>query len=76
MAMYLGGNNGKFSILKNSCATVALRAWNAAVGIRNGEKTAHYLTAEADGIFKLIDAPKGVRDNIVNRLPGYYLNNA
>ncbi len=76
MAMYLGGNNGKFSILKNSCATVALRAWNAAVGTRNGEKTAHYLTAEADGIFKLIDAPKGVRDNIVKRLPGYYLNNA
>lgn len=76
MMMYLGGNNGKFSILKNSCATVALRAWNAAVGTRNGEPTAYYLTAEADGIFAYIDAPKGVRDNIVKRLPGYYLNNA
>ncbi|MBQ7218464.1 MAG: hypothetical protein IJS27_03070, partial [Ruminococcus sp.] len=76
MMLYLGGNNGKFSILKNSCATVALRAWNAAVGTRNGEETAYYLTSEADGIFAYIDAPKGVRDNIVKRLPGYYLNNA
>lgn len=76
MMLYLGGNNGKFSILKNSCATVALRAWNAAVGMRNGEKTSYYLTSEAEGIFSIIDAPKGVRDNIVKRLPGYYLNNA
>ena len=76
MTMYLGGNNGKFSILKNSCATVALRAWNAAVGTRNGEDTAYKLTSVSDGIFEFIDAPKGVRDNIVKRLPGYYLNNA
>ena len=76
MTMYLGGNLNKFSILKNSCATVALRAWNAAVGTRNGEPSAYYLTSTADGIFSIIDAPKGVRDNIVSRLPGYYLNNA
>ncbi len=76
MAMYLGGNLNKFSIFKNSCATVALRAWNAAVGTRNGEDTSYKLTSESDGIFKIIDAPKGVRDNIVKRLPGYYLNNA
>ena len=76
MTMYLGGNNGKFSILKNSCATVALRAWNAAVGTRNGEDTAYKLTSVSDGIFQYIDAPKGVRDNIRDRLPGYYLNNA
>ncbi len=76
MAMYLQGNLNKFNILKNSCATVALRAWNAAVGTRNGKDTAYKLTAESDGIFKYMDAPKGVRDNIRNRLPGYYLNNA
>ena len=76
MMLYLSGNNGKFSILKNSCATVALRAWNAAVGMRNGEKSSYYLTAEAEGIYSVIDAPKGVRDNIVKRLPGCYLNNA
>lgn len=76
MAMYLGGNLNKFSIFKNSCATVALRAWNAAVGTRNGADTSYKLTSEADGIFKFIDAPKGVRDNMVSRLPGYYLNNA
>ena len=76
MMLSLGGNNGKFSILKNSCATVALRAWNAAVGTRDGEITSYYVTAESDGIYSLIDAPKGVRDNIVKRLPGYYLNNA
>ena len=75
MVASLGGNFGKFSILKNSCATVALGAWNAAVGMRDGEQTAHYMTSSSDGIFKVIDAPKGVRDNIVKRLPGYYLNN-
>lgn len=75
MVASLGGNLGKFSILKNSCATVALGAWNAAVGMRDGEQTAHYMTSSSDGIFKVIDAPKGVRDNIVKRLPGYYLNN-
>ena len=72
----LGGNNGKFSILKNSCATVALRAWNAAVGTRDGERTSYYLSTTGEGIFSIIDAPKTVRDSIVDRLPGYYLNNA
>ena len=76
MTTSLGGNNGRFSILKNSCATVALRAWNAAVGTRGGQRTSYYLTSEAEGIFSFIDAPKGVRDNIVKRLPGYYLNNS
>ena len=74
--MYLGGNLNKFSILKNSCATVALRGWNAAVGTRNGEPTAYHLDAASNGIFAFMDAPKGVRDNIVKTLPGYYLNNA
>ena len=76
MTAYLGGNNGKFSILKNSCATVALRAWNAAVGTKDGEPNAYYLTSTGNGILSIIDAPKGVRDSIKNRLPGYYLNNA
>ncbi len=76
MQMYLGGNLNKFSILKNSCATVALRAWNAAVGTRNGEDSAYKLTSAGEGIFSIIDAPKGVRDSIRDRLPGYYLNNA
>lgn len=44
MMMYLNGNLNKFSILKNSCATVALRAWNAAIGSRNGEDTAYKLS--------------------------------
>ncbi len=76
MQMYLQGNLNKFSILKNSCATVALRAWNAAVGTRNGEDTAYKLSYSGSGIFSLIDAPKSVRDSIVDRLPGYYLNNS
>lgn len=76
MTMYLHGNLNKFSIFKNSCATVALRAWNAAVGTRNGVPTAYALSAAGEGIFSMIDAPKGVRDSIVSRLPGYYLNNA
>ncbi len=76
MAMYLCGNNGNFSILKNSCATVALRTWNAAVGTRNGEATAYRLSTEGNGIFAFVDAPKTVRDSIVDRLPGCYLNNA
>ncbi len=77
MTAYLGGNLNKFSILKNSCATVALRAWNAAVGTAaDGEPNAYYLTSTGEGIFSIIDAPKGVRDSIKNRLPGYYLNNA
>ncbi len=73
---YLSGNLDKFSILKNSCATVALRAWNAAVGTRDGEDTAYKLSYTGSGIFSVIDAPKSVRDSIVGRLPGYYLNNA
>ena len=72
----LGGNLNKFSILKNSCATVALGAWNAAVGTRDGQDTAYKLTSSGDGILSIIDAPKGVRQSMVNRLPGYYLNNA
>ena len=73
---YLGGNLNRFSMVKNSCATVALRAWNAAVGTRNGKDTAYKLSASGEGIYAVVDAPKGVRDNMVARLPGYYLNNA
>ena len=76
MSMYLNGNLNKFSILKNSCATVALRAWNAAVGTRNGEDTAYKLSPSGSGIFALVDAPKTVRDEVRNKLKGFYLNNA
>ena len=76
LQMYLQGNLGRFNILKNSCATVALRAWNAAVGTRDGEDTAYKLSAEGKGIYAFVDAPKGVRDSIVANLPGYCLNNA
>ena len=76
LQQYLEGNYGKFSILKNSCATVALKAWNAAVGTRGGEPGAYYRSSEGEGIFSVIDVPKGVRDSIVSRLPGYYLNNS
>ncbi len=76
MQMYLGGNLNKFSVLKNSCVTVALRAWNAAVGTTDGEPNAYYLDPTGEGIFEFVDAPKTVRDDIVDRLPGYYLNNA
>lgn len=72
----LSGNLNRFSILKNSCATVAVKAWNAAVGTRDGADTAYRLEATGDGIFAFMDAPKSVRDNIVKSLPGYYLNNA
>jgi len=34
MAQSLTGNLNRFSMVKNSCATIALRAWNAAVGTR------------------------------------------
>ena len=71
----LNGNLNNFSILKNSCATVALRAWNAAVGTRNGADTAYKIDATGKGIYALIDAPKSVRDAIVCQLPGYTLNN-
>lgn len=60
MTAYLGGNLNKFSILKNSCATVALRAWNAAVGTRNGVDTAYKLTSASNGIYSIIDAQNGV----------------
>ena len=76
LTAYLGGNLHNFSILKNSCATVALRAWNAAVGTRNGADTAYKLSSAGTGFLSFIDAPKGVRDSIVSRLPGYYRNNA
>lgn len=72
----LQGNLNKFSILKNSCATVALNAWNSAVGTRDGEETAYKLEPTGSGIFAFVDAPKTVRDEIVNKLPGYYLNNS
>ncbi|MGX8704843.1 MAG: hypothetical protein ACSW8H_10420 [bacterium] len=72
----LKGNYNNFSILKNSCATVALRGWNAAVGTRNGQPTAYYLEAKGEGIFAIMDAPKTVRDGIKAKLPGYCLNNA
>lgn len=73
---YLNGNLNNFSILKNSCATVALRGWNAAVGTRNGVDTAYKLSATGEGIFSIVDAPKTVRDAIVHRLPGHCLNNS
>ena len=72
----LNGNLNNFSILKNSCATVALRAWNAAVGTRDGADTAYKIDATGSGIYEFIDAPKSVRDAIVSQLPGYTLNNA
>lgn len=65
-----------FSILKNSCATVMLNAWNYTFGTRNNEDTAYKLDIPGEGIYTFIDAPKTVRDNITGRLPGYYLNNA
>ena len=76
MTMYLQGNLNNFSIFKNSCATVALRAWNAAVGTRDGAPTSYRLEASGEGIFTLIDAPKTVKDEIMKKLPGYYLNNS
>ena len=77
MEAALQGNLNRFSILKNSCATVALRAWNAAVGIdENGEPTEYYLETSGDGIFAFMDAPKTVKEEIINKLPGYYLNNS
>ena len=76
MEQALAGNLDKFSILKNSCATVALRAWNAAVGMEDGNRTEYYLEPAGTGIFAYIDAPKSVKDEIMDKLPGYYLNNA
>jgi hypothetical protein len=70
----LGGNLNRFSMLKNSCATVTLRAWNAAVGTKDGEDTAYKLDPTGEGLFALIDAPKTVKNEIVDKLPGYYLN--
>ena len=76
MIQALQGNLNKFSFLKNSCATVALRVWNAAVGTRGGADTAYNLSPTGKGIYALIDAPKTVKNEIINKLPGYYLNNA
>ncbi len=77
MVSALQGNLNKFSILKNSCATVALRAWNAAVGTdERGNKTAYYLESSGKGIFAYIDAPKTVKAEIMTKLPGYWLNNS
>jgi hypothetical protein len=72
----LGGNGNKFSIMHNSCATIAVNAWNAAVGIRNGEDTSYKLYKNGKGIFSDFDAPRTVRESIMDRLPGYYLNNS
>lgn len=72
----LGGNGGNFSIMRNSCATVAVNAWNAAVGTRDGEDTSYKLYKNGSGIFSDFDAPKTVKESIMNRLPGYYLNNS
>lgn len=75
MAAALVGNRNNFSILKNSCATVALRAWNAAMG----DDMSAQLTATGSGIFALMDAPKTVRDAMVDRFStwdGYYHNSA
>ena len=73
----LGGNLNKFSILKNSCATVAVKAWNAAVGTTaGGDKTDYYLEPSGSGVFAYIDAPKTVKDEMMKKLPGYWLNNS
>ncbi len=72
----LGGNLDRFSIFKNSCVTVALNAWNAAVGTRDGENTAFHLEPQGQGIFALMDAPRTVKQGVMKRLPGYCLNNA
>ncbi|MDO4403562.1 MAG: hypothetical protein Q4C09_00865 [Atopobiaceae bacterium] len=73
---YLGGNLNKFSLFKNSCATVAVRAWNGAIGTREGADTAYKLSCVGEGIYSMFDAPKTVRESIESRLPGYYLNNS
>ncbi len=70
MVSTLSGNLNNFSIIKNSCATIAVKAWNAAVG----DNSIYALDATGEGIFALVDAPKGVRDDMVEKLPGYYLN--
>lgn len=72
----LGGNKNVFSIMHNSCATVTVNAWNAAVGTRDGEDTSYKLYKNGKGIFSDFDAPKTVKDSIMARLPGYYLNNS
>ena len=67
MVSTLSGNLNKFSIIKNSCATVAVKAWNAAVGA-NSELA---LDPTGEGIFALVDAPKGLRDDMVEKLDVY-----
>ena len=76
MEKALEGNFNNFSLLKNSCATVALRAWNAAVGTEDGVPNEWYLEPSGEGIFAFIDAPKTVKEEIIRKLPGYYLNNS
>ncbi len=72
----LQGNLDKFSILKNSCATVAARAWNMAVGTRDGEDTSYKLDPSGTGIHAYMDTPKSMRDAVIKNFPGYYLNNS
>ncbi|MBQ4511564.1 MAG: sortase [Anaerolineaceae bacterium] len=67
MVSTLSGNLNKFSIIKNSCATVAVKAWNAAVGA-DSELA---LDPTGEGIFALVDAPKGLRDDMVEKLDVY-----
>lgn len=78
LARSLEGNRDKFNILTNSCATVALRAWNNAVA-DNDPENEYYVTAEGSGIYAIADTPKGVRDNMRDKfegLPDYHLNNS
>ena len=72
----LQGNLNKFSLLKNDCTSVATRAWNLAVGTRDGEDTSYKLDPTGTGIFSIMDAPKGIRDDVIENLPGYYMNNS
>jgi hypothetical protein len=64
-------------MLKNSCATVAVNAWNAAVGTdSDGSRNSRYLEASGTGIYTYMDAPKTVKKEIMDKLPGYWLNNS
>ncbi len=71
----LDGNLNKFSFVKNSCATIAVNAWNAAVGYKDGKESAYHLSAKDSGIYNLIDVPRAVKNDIMEKLPGHYLNN-
>ncbi len=72
----LSGNLNRFSLFNNSCATVALRAWNAALGYRDGDVTSYYLDPQGEGILSIMDAPKTVREEIEIKLPGCYINDS